>query len=100
MASTWAIQNRTTGYPTEGCRQYRGVAHDGSLVLEIVSPADESWEKLAFHAAHHVDEVLIIDPARRAVEWLALEGTEYRAVDHSRVIDLGVDDLARRIDWP
>jgi Uma2 family endonuclease len=82
-------------------RHYRGVWHTTApLVLEIVSPADESWEKLTFYAAHHVDEVLIIEPARRSVEWLALEGAGYRAVDHSRVIDLGVDDMARRIDWP
>lgn len=81
-------------------RQYRGVRHTTApLVLEIVSPADESWEKLAFYAAHQVAEVLIIDAARRGVHWLALEGDEYRPVDRSRVIDLGVDDLARRIDW-
>ncbi len=28
-----------------------------ALVIEIVSPGDESWEKLPFYAAHHVDEV-------------------------------------------
>lgn len=82
-------------------REYRGVWHTtAALVLEIVSPMDESWEKLAFYAAHHVDEVLIIDPAHRAVHWLALEGAGYRAADRSGVIDLGVDDLARQIDWP
>lgn len=82
-------------------RQYRGVWHaTAPLVLEIVSPADESWEKLAFYAAHHVDEVLIIDPASRAVHWLALEGAEYRAVARSKAIDLGIEDLARQIDWP
>lgn len=66
------------------------------LVLEIGSPQDESWEKLAFYAARHVDEVLSIDPARRAVEWLALEGAGYRAVERSGVIDLGVGDLSRK----
>lgn len=27
------------------------------LVVEIVSPGDESWEKLPFYAAHNVEEV-------------------------------------------
>src|SRR5579872_355306 len=82
-------------------RQYRGVWHPtAALVLEIVSPGDESWEKLAFSAAHGVDEVLIVAPDRRAVHWLALAGLGYEAVDRSRVIDLGVDDLTRQIDWP
>lgn len=82
-------------------RHYRGVWHPTApLVLEIVSPEDESWDKLAFYVAHHVEEVLLVDPAHRAVHWLALEGVEYRTVDRSRVIDLGVDDLARQIEWP
>lgn len=33
-----------------------------ALVLEIVSPDDETWDKLDFYAAHDVDELLIVDP--------------------------------------
>src|SRR5947209_3172810 len=33
-----------------------------ALVVEIVSPDDESWEKLDFYAERDVDEVLIVDP--------------------------------------
>ncbi len=50
-----------------------GVWHPtAALVVEIVSPDDESWQKLPFYAAHDVDEVLIVDPAERKVHWLAL----------------------------
>jgi Uma2 family endonuclease len=38
-----------------------------ALVVEIVSPEDETWEKLPFYAAHDVDEVQIVDPAERKV---------------------------------
>jgi Uma2 family endonuclease len=71
-----------------------------ALVFEIVSPDDETWDKLPFYSAHSVDEVLIVDPTERAVHWLALEGGEYREVDRSGLIDLGPSQLAERIDWP
>jgi Uma2 family endonuclease len=71
-----------------------------ALVIEIVSPADESWEKLPFYAAHDVDEVLIVDPQERSVSWLALEDGAYRPVEHSRLLDLEAQELARQLDWP
>jgi Uma2 family endonuclease len=71
-----------------------------ALVVEIVSPGDESWQKLPFYATHGVDEVLIVDPTERAVHWLALADGEYREVQHSGLIDLGPGELAERIDWP
>ncbi len=51
-----------------------------ALAVEIVSPGDESWDKLPFYAVHQVEELLIVDPAKRAVDWLALEEEGYRAV--------------------
>jgi Uma2 family endonuclease len=70
------------------------------LVVEIVSPGDETWEKLPFYAAHEVDEVLIVDPVERKVYWLELVNGQYREVPHSGLIDLAADELAERIDWP
>lgn len=71
-----------------------------ALVLEIVSPGDESWEKLPFYAAHNVDEVLIVDPATRKVDWLGLTDGEYKPIKQSSLIDLGAGDLTGQIDWP
>jgi Uma2 family endonuclease len=79
----------------------RGVWHPtAALVVEILSPGDESWQKLPFYAAHEVDEVLIVDPAERIIHWLALTGSEYREVRRSGLIDLGPNELAEQIDWP
>ncbi len=75
-------------------------APTAALVVEIVSPGDESWKKLPFYAAHHVDEVLIVDPAQRTVDWLTLEHGEYRPVERSRLIELGPSELTERLDWP
>jgi Uma2 family endonuclease len=71
-----------------------------ALVVEIVSPGDESWEKLPFYAAHNVDEVLIIDPQERSVNWLARDGERYNPVEHSSLVDLGASGLEHLIDWP
>ncbi len=71
-----------------------------ALVIEIVSPGDESWEKLPFYAAHGVQELLIVDPEQRTVSWLAVEAGNYQHVKRSRLIDLGTDELAEQIDWP
>src|SRR5271165_3819216 len=54
-----------------------------ALVVEIVSPGDETWDKLPFYAAHKVDELLIVDVHYRTVDWLALESDEYGLVSHS-----------------
>ncbi|HEX3693184.1 MAG TPA: Uma2 family endonuclease [Solirubrobacteraceae bacterium] len=78
-----------------------GIWHStAALVMEIVSPNDESWEKLPFYAAHHVDEVLIVDPQQRSVEWLGLVDGAYLPIARSRLIELGADALADALDWP
>jgi Uma2 family endonuclease len=71
-----------------------------ALVLEIVSPGDESWEKLPFYAAHHVGELLIVDPQKETVDWPSLSGEDYEPLDRSALIELGPAQLAERLDWP
>jgi Uma2 family endonuclease len=79
-----------------------------ALVLEVLSPGDETWQKLPFYAAHHVDEVLIVDPDERSVHWLGRvangahtgAGGEYEPIARSALIELGPAELAQQIDWP
>jgi Uma2 family endonuclease len=71
-----------------------------ALVVEILSPEDEAWQKLPFYAAHDVDEVLIVDPAGRTVSWLGLVEGVYEPIQRSRLIELGRAELADRLDWP
>jgi len=71
-----------------------------ALVVEVVSPGDETWDKLPFYAGRNVDELLIVDPQRRSVDWLALEDNGYQPVERSRLIDMPRADLVERIDWP
>lgn len=81
--------------------QPRGVwLPTAALVVEILSPGDETNEKLPFYASHRVEEVLIVDPDARNVSWLGLKDGGYQPIDRSTLIDLGPATLAQQIDWP
>lgn len=70
-----------------------------ALVIEIVSPGDKTWDKLGFYAEHRVDELLIIDPAARKIEWLTLTESTYQAIKRSAVIHFGAGQLTERLGW-
>jgi len=55
-------------YARPEVRSERGIEGAASLVVEILSPYDESYAKLDWYAAVGVGEVLVIDPDTRAVE--------------------------------
>lgn len=57
----------------------RGVDR-AELVIEVLSPHDESRNKLPFYARIGVTEVWLIEPATRAIEVLTLTAGSYRAV--------------------
>jgi Uma2 family endonuclease len=72
-----------------------------TLVVEILSPDDGTWEKLPFYAAHRVDELLIVDPLTHVVQRLALtQGGLYEPIERSNRIELSPADLAAQIDLP
>ncbi len=71
-----------------------------ALVVEIVSPGDETWAKVPFYAERGVDEVVIVDPETRQVTWLARREARYEEVDHSAVLDVAVADVVAQITWP
>lgn len=71
-----------------------------ALVLEILLPEDDTSQKLPFYAAHHVEEVLIVDPDAQSCRWLALVDGDYEPVEQSRLIELGRAKLTKLIRWP
>jgi Putative restriction endonuclease len=73
-----------------------------ALVVEVLSPGEDALQKLPFYVKHEVDEVLIVDPEKRAIDWRALDaGTgTYQAIERSALIELGPAELTERIDWP
>lgn len=58
----------------------RGVVGAPEVVVEILSPDDETYEKLPWYAELGTREVLVIDPDSRRVELFILRGSALLAV--------------------
>ncbi len=70
------------------------------LVVEILSPDDESWDKLGFYAARGVGEVVIVDPDARSITWLALGPDRYAPTEHSSLLRVPVAGIVASIEFP
>ncbi|MGH8998228.1 MAG: Uma2 family endonuclease [Acidimicrobiia bacterium] len=53
----------------------RGVDGGPPLVVELLSPGDETYDKLVWYAAAGVEEVLVVDPKTRQAEVFARQGS-------------------------
>jgi Uma2 family endonuclease len=62
----------------------RGIEGRTEIVIEILSPDDESREKLGFYAMCEVQEVWILDPVTRAHEVYVLRAGTFFAVASDR----------------
>ena len=70
------------------------------VVVEILSPGDETYEKFGFYAAHGVEEVLVVDPEPRTVRWWARSGDAYVETTASTVLAVTGAEMAAEIEWP
>lgn len=71
-----------------------------ALVVEIVSPRDESYLKLDFYFARGVVEVLIVNPETHAAEWFVRAEQEFVPAEASDLLSLSGAELTAAIDWP
>ena len=70
------------------------------VVVEILSPNDETWLKLDHYAAHGVEELIVVDPLLRAVTCLAREGRTMVEVPASARLRISADEIEQALDWP
>jgi Uma2 family endonuclease len=82
----------------------RGIEGAATAVLELLSPEDETYDKLPFYASLGVREVIVIDPASRRAEVYRLAGTAYVAVSaddrgrlHAATIDVRFATVAGKL---
>jgi Uma2 family endonuclease len=90
-------------------RTKRGIEGDAEFVVEILSPDDESYEKLPFFESLGVHEVLIVDPVTRACDFYVLRGGKLRLMTpdssgalRSEALGLAlrvVDGPKLRLEW-
>lgn len=70
------------------------------LVVEVLSPDDETFAKLPFYAARGIHDVVIADPQERWVRCYDLRSGEAVLTDRSSVLDLSMADLDAEVTWP
>jgi Uma2 family endonuclease len=70
------------------------------IVVEIVSPGDESRLKYDFYFGVGVEEVGVVDPEERTVECFARDDSGFRPVDRSGLLGISVTELSELINWP
>ncbi|MGH9177378.1 MAG: Uma2 family endonuclease [Acidimicrobiales bacterium] len=75
----------------------RGVDGPAELVVEIRSPGDETYDKLAFYAAVGVPEVLVAHPGEGRVELFVLRGDRHVLVQPDEKGEIGVGALGARL---
>jgi Uma2 family endonuclease len=71
-----------------------------ALVVEVVSPDDETFAKLAFYAAAGVEEIIVADPRTRRLTCLGLQHGKYVEQADSGLLSVNLADLQSAISWP
>jgi hypothetical protein len=71
-----------------------------AVVVEILSPDDETYEKFPFYAAHGVDEVLVVDADEHRVRLFRLDGEGYAEAEGSALLGVDAAAISEAITWP
>lgn len=71
-----------------------------AVVVEVLSPGDESRRKFGFYFRVGVEEVLIVDPLPRTVEWFVRGTDAFLPAPGSVLLDVTAEGLAAEIEWP
>ncbi|MDQ3611947.1 MAG: Uma2 family endonuclease [Actinomycetota bacterium] len=70
------------------------------LVVEVISPDDETFEKFDFYTRAGVREVLTADPQERRVRIWRLEAQEPIEVEECEVLGTTAAELTAAVRWP
>jgi Uma2 family endonuclease len=84
----WRVPDQLYARPE--LRSDRGIEGAASLVVEILSPHDESYAKLDWYASVGLGEVLVVDPETRRVELFANREGRMVPVEPVVIESLGV----------
>ncbi|PWJ56234.1 Putative restriction endonuclease [Quadrisphaera granulorum] len=74
-----------------------------AIVIETLSPHDETFAKFGFYAAHAVQELWVLDVLARTIRiWQlgAQRDGEYAETGHSDLLGLDAVSVQAQLDWP
>jgi Uma2 family endonuclease len=70
------------------------------IVVEVVSPGDESRMKYDFYFEFGIKEVVIVDPQLRSVEWFTRAPAGFVTAKGSDLLGITADEVHDQISWP
>lgn len=71
-----------------------------ALVIEVLTPRDQTWQKFDFYARHGVAEVWVVDPLDRNARCFRLQDGAYEQAPVSALLDLPMAQLVAELEWP
>ncbi len=71
-----------------------------AVVIEILSPDDDTYRKFDFYAARGVEEILVVDWRTCSVRCFQLTRGAYEEHGRSEQLDVETATLVDEIDWP
>jgi Uma2 family endonuclease len=71
-----------------------------AVVIEVVSPDDETYEKFGFYFDRGVEELMIADAAHQSVTFWSRGASGFVQSAASLLLDLEVTELMSLITWP
>lgn len=85
-----------------------------AMVVEVLSPDDDSFKKFDFYAEHGVDEIMVADPVERTIRIWVLQPSlsffkgattprrpaAYGETDFSVLLSTYTPDLVAAVNWP
>ncbi|MCY7365736.1 MAG: Uma2 family endonuclease [Frankiaceae bacterium] len=71
-----------------------------AMVIEVLSPDDETFAKFDFYARHGIDEILVADPDVRTVRCWQLIDAGYVEQPRSALLDVDMAALEAEVAWP
>ena len=73
---------------------------DVAIVVEVLSPNDETYAKFDHYFAYGVDEIIVADPARKVIEIHVRAGEGFARLDASDWLSVSAGQLSDSIHWP
>jgi len=70
------------------------------IVVEVLSPDDETFAKLGFYAARGVQELVVADPQERSVRLWQLRDGALVDTGRSDLLDVEAATVVDEVRWP
>jgi Uma2 family endonuclease len=70
-----------------------------TIVVEVRSPNDESYDKFSFYFDRNVEELLVVDLHSESVSWFSRGFDRFEQIAASTILSLSIGDVLGAVGW-